>query len=653
MSATISSSAKEWSEPTVSLFFYGTLLHPAVLRRVIGHEGHTLSYQPAILQGYTRHHVKGDTYPAIIPWEQAQALFNDSTNAIAEPSTTERTVRGSLVTGFSPVDISLLDVFEGDEYERDVVTVHPFGEQRSLDAAADDAGVVFEPVEHSQTGKKAQTYVWNKPPKDTLDPAIWSYDTFVKDNLHKWVGSTADRASYADVDSVRNVVAAEESIISQRMQKNSLPPTQKPSAPPPPTTKEEYVFGHDMLKYFCFEEGYINLNQGSYGTCPRPVFEASKRVSEEIEANPDHFYRIKLAQKLIDVRTRLAKFINAKEADEVVMITNATHGINNVLHNIPWKADDILIGFTTSYGAISSTLRRYADAAPHPKLEMIRFAFPPTRETLLTIFRDHINGLERKPGSTAVAIIDGIISVPGIRLPWEEMVKICRENNIISIVDGAHMIGQIPFDVQKADPDFLVTNCHKWMYARRPCSLLYVPKRNQSMMRWTFPVSWGYKSPPNEIDFAEQYSWVGTIDYTAFLSVHAAMDFREAIGGEQKIQAYCHDIARAGGKKMAEILGTRLIDEEDQFTACMVDVLLPLPVEHDVPRLGSGVGHQIMHKLLEEWHCASSVYIHEGRLWARCSGQIWLEVSDFEYVARALKSICEDLLNSESGAKGA
>jgi selenocysteine lyase/cysteine desulfurase len=86
------------------------------------------------------------------------------------------------------------------------------------------------------------------------------------------------------------------------------------------------------------------MNAGSYGSCPRPVFEASQRISESIEANPDGFYRIKLAGMLIDVRTRLAKFINAKEVDDVVMITSATHGINNVLHNVDWQEGDTLIG---------------------------------------------------------------------------------------------------------------------------------------------------------------------------------------------------------------------------------------------------------------------------------------------------------------------
>lgn len=51
---------------------------------------------------------------------------------------------------------------------------------------------------------------------------------------------------------------------------------------------------------------------------------------------------------------------------------------------------------------------------------------------------------------------------------------------------------------------------------------------------------------------------------------YAALDFRERIGGESKIQEYCHRVALEGGRKAAEILGTELIDEQDEFTASMV-----------------------------------------------------------------------------------
>jgi hercynylcysteine S-oxide lyase len=64
----------------------------------------------------------------------------------------------------------------------------------------------------------------------------------------------------------------------------------------------------------------------------------------------------------------------------------------------------------------------------------------------------------------------------------------------------------------------------------------------------------------------------GTLDPTLYLSVIPALDFREAIGGEKKIRDYCHFLALAGGRSMANIFGTSLLDQTDsgELIACMV-----------------------------------------------------------------------------------
>ncbi|KAG8839491.1 hypothetical protein FRC20_006014 [Serendipita sp. 405] len=406
-----------------------------------------------------------------------------------------------------------------------------------------------------------------------------------------------------------------------------------------------------MLPHFCLEKGYVNLNHGSYGSCPRPVFDSAQEMALKIESKPDYFFRIELFGYMKAVRESLATFINASHIDEVVMVPNATHGINVILHNLQLKEGDILIGFNTTYVAISSTLRRYADATPTPQLQIITLAFPTTPEAIISTFRKHIEqNVKRTAGTRVVALIDAIISNPGVLLPWEELVQICKENRIVSVVDAAHAIGQIPLDMQRTDPDYLVSNCHKWLYTKRSSSILYTPKRNHQSMRWTFPISEGYTSPPNEVKFAEQYEWLGTIDYAPYLSVIPALQFRKELGGEDRIRSYCHGLAREGGSKMAEILGTELMDKDDKFTANMVDVLLPLS-EEEIKILPSNVPGIIHTRLLENWHCMSAVYKHNGKIWTRASAQIWIEVSDFEYVARALATICKDLVQEATGSQ--
>lgn len=77
-----------------------------------------------------------------------------------------------------------------------------------------------------------------------------------------------------------------------------------------------------------------------------------------------------------------------------------------------------------------------------------------------------------------VAVVDAIAANPGVRLPWKEMVAICRDAGVWSVVDAAHSIGQeVDINLSEAKPDFWISTCHKWLFAKRSCAVLYVPKR--------------------------------------------------------------------------------------------------------------------------------------------------------------------------------
>ena len=77
---------------------------------------------------------------------------------------------------------------------------------------------------------------------------------------------------------------------------------------------------------------------------------------------------------------------------------------------------------------------------------------------MLSSFRSHLQNIPRHPDQKVVAVIDSIVSKPGVQLPWEEMVKICKEEGIISVVDAAHSIGQhVDINLHRIDPDFWVS----------------------------------------------------------------------------------------------------------------------------------------------------------------------------------------------------
>jgi len=177
--------------PAHAAFFYGTLLHPAILRRVIGHDGDDMQICPAILPEHTRHHVKYADYPGVIPYAKARELLGK------DLTPEERVVRGTVVTGLSDEDIEYLDVFEGNEYTREFVTVHPLSDFVPLyHSAKPDSDTVptrapaLPSLDSLSETLTVQTYMWTHP-LNQLHAALWDYNEFVKENSHKWIGAGA------------------------------------------------------------------------------------------------------------------------------------------------------------------------------------------------------------------------------------------------------------------------------------------------------------------------------------------------------------------------------------------------------------------------------------------------------------------------------
>ena len=75
---------------------------------------------------------------------------------------------------------------------------------------------------------------------------------------------------------------------------------------------------------------------------------------------------------------------------------------------------------------------------------------------LRTVRATEADGLE-----IYACVFETITSVPAARFPFETITQLCREKRILSVIDGAHGVGQIPIDLASLDPDFFVSNCHK------------------------------------------------------------------------------------------------------------------------------------------------------------------------------------------------
>ncbi|PBK87096.1 hypothetical protein ARMGADRAFT_1085855 [Armillaria gallica] len=175
-----------------------------------------------------------------------------------------------------------------------------------------------------------------------------------------------------------------------------------------------------------------------------------------------------------------------------------------------------------SYGSLSRPY--FSDIPPHPEVTQFTILFPTTKKDIISRWREHLKLVRERVGTNAkiVAVVDAIISNPGALLPWEATTDICRELDAWGVVDAAHAIGQQKgIQLDQVKPDLWISNCHKWLVEKRSAAVLYAPKRDQYIVKSSFPTSSTYISPKGRkgTNFAEQFESNGTVDWPLYLSI--------------------------------------------------------------------------------------------------------------------------------------
>jgi hypothetical protein len=141
------------------------------------------------------------------------------------------------------------------------------------------------------------------------------------------------------------------------------------------------------------------------------------------------------------------------------------------------------------------------------------------------------------------------------------------------------------------------------------------------------------------------------MDYTPYLCIPAALEFRTQVcGGEAKIREYCY-----------EILGTSVMTTQSgtMRQCAFANVELPLLFKRKEEMDGSKgeldvdeavrIGAWIKKTAAMEMDAYLQTAFHAGKLWVRVSGQIYLEVDDFQWVAPRLMQLCERAMRGEAG----
>ncbi len=377
------------------------------------------------------------------------------------------------------------------------------------------------------------------------------------------------------------------------------------------------------------------LNHGSFGACPDRVLEVQAELRAELEREPVHFYVRTLGPRLQAAKARVAEFVGAA-AEDLVLVRNATSGVNAVLRSLDLAPGDRLLTTDHAYNACRNVLNYVAERCG-VAVDVASIPFPIGSPEEAT---SAILGAVRP--STKLALLDHVSSPTGLVLPLQEIVSGLEERGVDALVDGAHGPGMLDLDLRRLGAAYYTGNLHKWVCAPKGAALLYVRRDRQEGLR-PASISHGYSNRDRGPTFHDEFDWTGTDDPTPWLSVPTALDTIAAMlpGGWAEVRKRCREQALRAQARLAQALKIDV-----PAPASMIGALaaLPLPPSPHPPPTSALYVSPLQTALFERHRIEVPIVpwpLHPNRL-LRISAFLYNTDADYEHLAGVLPGLLRE-----------
>jgi len=197
------------------------------------------------------------------------------------------------------------------------------------------------------------------------------------------------------------------------------------------------------------------MDSAASSLTPEPVLEKMTEFYHRYRANVDrgvHQLSQKASEEYESAHRKVARFIDARSEEEIIMTRNTTEGLNIVANGLKWKKGDKIV--TTLMDHHSNFIIWQRVRQRHGvKLEAIK----PNEQGLF-----NVADFERViDDQTRVVAVPHVSNALGSVVPISEISKIAARRGALTVIDGAQSVPHIRVDVREIGCDFLAFSGHK------------------------------------------------------------------------------------------------------------------------------------------------------------------------------------------------
>ena len=338
-----------------------------------------------------------------------------------------------------------------------------------------------------------------------------------------------------------------------------------------------------------------------------------------MEREPVDFLWRLLSGRIDEARRRAADFLDA-DPSGFAFVPNVSTAISTVLASLDLHHGDRLVATDHAYPAVVNALRATCTRTG-AELVLVGIPLPPPAPA--DVVGRIMNVVDAR---TRLVIVDHVTSATALILPAADVVTACRDAGVPVMVDAAHAPGMLDVSVRRLRPDYWTGNFHKWVCAPKGAAALWV---RPELRDRTHPLVVSHGAGRG---YAAEFDFQGTDDYTAYLSVPAALDFVGSLGWE-RVRRHDHELAAYGQGIVASALGTAPPVPGDRFgSMALCAVPLHLAPDEDSAKL-------LQLRLFDEHRIEVPIAWWNDAAYLRLSAQVYNAPSDYERLAAILSTL--------------
>lgn len=364
------------------------------------------------------------------------------------------------------------------------------------------------------------------------------------------------------------------------------------------------------------------LDSGATAQKPQMVIDAIDNFYDKFNANPHrgaYTLSIEATAMYEDTRAKIAKFINARHAEEIIFSKNASESLNLLaysygLDNLK-KGDNVVISIMEHHSNLVPWQFVTQKTGSELKYMYINDEFELSKEEIESKITDN----------TKIVGITHVSNVLGTINNVKEIIKYAHKKGAIVIVDASQSIPHMKIDVQDLDADFLVFSGHK-MFAPLGIGVLYgkrelLNKMNPflmggDMIEYVHEQNTTFAPLPNKFE-------AGTQNVEGVVGLGAAIDYINSIGYD-KIQEHDREIVEYAREKLLKLdyLDLYMTPNVENHSAVISfnikgvhphDVASILDSENVCVRSGNHCAQPLMRFLGIDSTCRASFYVYNTK----------------------------------------